>query len=87
MNTIGFVKCFLSRHCIIDKSESIVNGIMHDERNFLCKCHRCGLYVMHDGAISGLTNRFMSERKAFCIKRELESTLGQLRNKYRRTEQ
>lgn len=85
MKAKGFVQCFFSRHCIIDKSESIVNGIMHDERNFLCKCQRCGLYVMHDGAISGLTIRFMSERKAFCIKRELESSLAQLRN--RRAEQ
>jgi hypothetical protein len=35
---------------------------------------------MHDGAISGLTIRFMSERKAFSIKRELESDLEQLKN-------
>lgn len=80
MKAKGFIKCFFSRHCIIDTNESIVSGIMHDKRNFLCKCQRCGLYVMHDGAISGLTSRFMSERKAFCIKRELESFTEELRN-------
>ena len=79
MKAKGFVKCFFSRHCIIDTSESIVSGIMHDERNFLCKCQRCGLYVMHDGAISGLTSRFMSEKEAFRIKRDFENTFEHLR--------
>lgn len=79
MKAKGFVKCFFTGHCIIDKNESIVNGIMHDERNFLCKCQRCGLYVMHDGAISGLTIRFMSEKEAFRIKRDFENTFKHLR--------
>ena len=79
MKAKGFVKCFFSRHCIIDTSESIVSGIMHDERNFLCQCQRCGLYVMHDGAISGLTIRFMSEKEAFRIKRDFENTFKHLR--------
>ena len=80
MKSKGFVICLLSGHCIIDTSESIVSGIMHDKRNYLCKCQRCGLYVMHDGAISGLTNRFLSERKALSIKREFETFTEQLRN-------
>lgn len=48
------VVCLFKGH-VIDPNESIVGGIMRDKRNWLCKCHRCGLYEMHDGAISGLT--------------------------------
>lgn len=72
MKVTGFAKCFFSRHCIVDQSESIVSDIMIDKRNYLCKCQRCGLYVMHDGAISGLTSRFMSEKEAFRIKSDFE---------------
>lgn len=43
--------CLFKGHDI-DTDESIVGDIMIDKRNWLCKCHRCGLYEMHDGAIS-----------------------------------
>lgn len=72
MKVTGFVKCFFSGHCIVDPSESIVGDIMIDKRNYLCKCHRCGLYVMHDGAISQHTIRFLSEKEALRIKRDFE---------------
>lgn len=42
--------CLFKGHDI-DPDESIVGDIMHDKRNWLCKCRRCGLYEMHDGAI------------------------------------
>lgn len=48
------VVCMFKGHDI-DPNESIVGDIMRDKRNWLCKCHRCGLYEMHDGAISGLS--------------------------------
>ena len=43
--------CLFKGHDI-DPDESIVRDFMIDKRNWLCKCHRCGLYEMHDGAIS-----------------------------------
>lgn len=48
------VVCMFKGHDI-DPNESIVGDIMRDKRNWICKCHRCGLYEMHDGAISGLS--------------------------------
>ena len=48
------VVCLFKGHDI-DPEESIVGDLMIDKRNWLCKCHRCGLYEMHDGAISNLT--------------------------------
>ena len=48
------VVCMFKGHDI-DPNESIVGDIMRDKRNWLCKCHRCGLYEMHDGAISNMT--------------------------------
>jgi len=48
------VVCLFKGHDV-DPEESIVGDIMRDKRNWLCKCHRCGLYEMHDGAISGLS--------------------------------
>lgn len=46
--------CLFKGHDI-DPNESIIGDIMTDKRNWLCKCHRCGLYEMHDGAISNKT--------------------------------
>ena len=46
-----------------DPDDDLVRGIMRDERNWLRRCKRCGRYIMHDGAISGLTVS-LSERDA-----------------------
>ena len=65
-NLIGILKfpiCFFKGHDI-DVSESIVSDVMIDKRNWLCKCHRCGLYEMRDGAISGISVT-VTEREAF----------------------
>ena len=48
------VVCMFKGHDI-DPNESIAGDIMRDKRNWICKCHRCGLYEMYDGAISGLS--------------------------------
>lgn len=62
--------CLFKGHDI-DPDESIVGDIMIDKRNWLCKCHRCGLYEMHDGAISQLTIT-LTESGALRVKMELE---------------
>ena len=62
--------CLFKGHDI-DPDESIVGDIMIDKRNWLCKCHRCGLYEMHDGAISQETIT-LTESSALRIKMELE---------------
>lgn len=54
MNPIKAIKCHFAGH-IIDTSESLVKTYMIDDRNWLCKCHRCGVYIMHDGAMSGMS--------------------------------
>lgn len=60
--------CLVKGHDI-DPTESIIGDVMIDKRNWLCKCHRCGRYVMHDGAISGGTLT-MSEGEAIRLKTE-----------------
>ena len=62
--------CLFKGHDI-DPDESIVGDIMIDKRNWLCKCHRCGLYEMHDGAISQSTIT-LTESGALRVKMELE---------------
>lgn len=51
MNPFGYIKCLFVGHKV-NTDETMVPS-MKDKRNWLCKCHRCGLYEMHDGAISG----------------------------------
>ena len=62
--------CLFKGHDI-NPDESIVGDIMIDKRNWLCKCHRCGLYEMHDGAISQATIT-LTESSALRTKMELE---------------
>lgn len=62
------VICMFKGHDI-DPNESIVGDVMTDKRNWLCKCHRCGLYEMHDGAISNLT---MTLTKSQAMRTKLE---------------
>ena len=64
------VVCLFKGHDI-DPEESIVKDIMIDKRNWLCKCHRCGLYEMHDGAISNMTLT-LTKSQAFRTKMEFE---------------
>lgn len=62
--------CIFKGHDI-NPDESIVGDIMIDKRNWLCKCHRCGLYEMHDGATSKATIT-LTESEALRTKMELE---------------
>lgn len=62
--------CLFKGHDI-DPDESIVGDIMTDKRNWLCKCHRCGLYEMHDGAISNKTIT-LTKSQALRTKMEFE---------------
>lgn len=64
------VICLFKGHDI-DPNESIVGDIMRDKRNWLCKCRRCGLYEMHDGAISNMTIT-LTKSQAMRTKMELE---------------
>lgn len=67
---LNAIVCVFKGH-EIDPDESIVGDTMIDKRNWLCKCHRCGLYIMHDGAMSG-QSIVMTKREAYEIKREFE---------------
>ena len=67
------VVCLFKGHDI-NPEESIVKDIMIDKRNWLCKCHRCGLYEMHDGAISNMTLT-LTKSQAFRTKMEFERDL------------
>ena len=71
--------CLFKGHDI-NPDESIIGDIIIDKRNWLCKCHRCGLYEMHDGAISNLTIT-LTESKALRIKTEFERDMIFLRNR------
>ena len=71
------VVCMFKGHDI-DPNESIVGDIMRDKRNWICKCHRCGLYEMHDGAISGLSitltkSQAMRTKQVLLVLTELEN--------------
>lgn len=65
--------CLFKGHDI-DPDESIVGDTMIDKRNWLCKCHRCGLYEMHDGAISNETIT-LTESQALRTKMEFEQDM------------
>lgn len=61
----------------IDPDESIVSGVMKDKRNWLCQCHRCGLYEMHDGAITG-ESVTITKKEAYRIKKDLEYQIAEI---------
>ena len=46
MNLLKAIICQFKGHDI-NPDESIID--MRDKRNWLCQCHRCGLYEMRDG--------------------------------------
>lgn len=73
---IKAIICLFKGHDI-DPNESIVKDTMLDKRNWLCKCHRCGLYEMHDGAISQATIT-LTKRQALRTKMEFEQDFAEL---------
>lgn len=71
MNPFGLIKCLFVGHKV--NTDETMTPSMIDKRNWLCKCHRCGLYEMHDGAISGKTitvSRRRAERTAMYFEAE-----------------
>lgn len=68
--TIYRIICLFKGHDI-NPDESIVGDIMIDKRNWLCKCHRCGLYEMH-GEIGTIT---LTKSQALRTKMELEQEM------------
>lgn len=76
-----FPICLIKGH-EIDPDESIVNDFMIDKRNWLCQCKRCGLYVMHDGAISGMSVT-LTKRGAMNTKRDFDRYASMLRMQIR----
>ena len=57
-----------------DPDDDLIAGIMNDPRNWLRRCKRCGRYVMHDGAISGITLT-LSEKEARQVAKDLEAEI------------
>ena len=76
MNPLKAIICLFKGHDI-DPDESII--VMKDKRNWLYQCHRCGLYEMHDGAISGMSVTF-TKREAYEVKKDVEHQM-QVRKK------
>ena len=74
-NILLAIVCVFKGHNVCP-DESIVSEYMQDKRNWLCKCHRCGLYEMHDGAIMNdsitLTQRGAMEVKRYFIQDTME---------------
>ena len=78
MNVIDFLKHFSYFICAIkghdiNLKESLVDDIMIDKQNWLCKCHRCNWYVMHDGATSGM-EMILPKHSAEQVSREFHDT-------------
>ena len=71
------IVCLFKGHDI-DPNESIIGDIMTDKRNWLCKCHRCGMYEMHDGAISNKTIT-LTKSQALRTKMEFERDMLEFR--------
>ena len=77
MNLLKAIICRLRGHDI-DPDESIIaSDVMKDKRNWLCQCHRCGLYEMHDGAISGISVT-LTKREAYIVKRDIEYQIAEI---------
>lgn len=78
MRILLYPICAIKGHNV-DPNESIVGETMIDRRNWLCKCHRCGLYEMHDGAISGISLT-VTHKTAMRIKWDFETEFARLKD-------
>ena len=76
MNLLKAIICLFKGHDI-DPDESILGDIMKDKRNWLCKCHRCGMYEMRDGAVSGMSVT-LTKREAYTVKRDFEYQIAEI---------
>ena len=77
MNLLKAIICRFKGHDI-DPDESIIaSDVMKDKRNWLCQCHRCGLYEMHDGAISGMSVT-LTKKEAYKVKKDIEYQIAEI---------
>lgn len=74
MNPLKAVICLFKGHDI-DPDESIVSGF--PKNDWLCQCHRCGLYEMRDGAISGMSVT-LTKKEAYEVKKDLEYQIAEI---------
>lgn len=74
MNILKSIICKFKGHDV-DSEQSIIDGyIMINHENWICKCKRCGLYLMHDGAVTGQT-LVVSKKEAYKLKHEIENDM------------
>ena len=76
MMLIKAIICLFKGHDV-NPDESILGDVMKDKRNWLCQCHRCGLYEMHDGAISGMSIT-LTKKEAYETKKDLEYQIAEI---------
>ena len=77
MNPLKAIICLFKGHDIDPDESIIVSSVMKDKRNWLCQCHRCGLYEMHDGAISG-GSVTLTKREAYKVKKDFEYQIAEI---------
>jgi hypothetical protein len=70
MTMIQSIICRFKGH-IVDPEENIVNVPGLDKRNWICRCHRCGMYLMHEGVYTNGTI-VMNKSEAMRTKEEFE---------------
>lgn len=73
MNIFKAVVCKVKGHVVDPEKDNIIffQTAHLNSRNWICKCKRCGVYIMHDGALSGMSVT-ISKKEAFKIKKEYE---------------
>ncbi len=77
MNLLKAFICHFKGHDIDPDESIIVSSVMKDKRNWLCQCHRCGMYEMHDGATSGMSVT-LTKREAYRIKKDFEYQIAEI---------
>ena len=75
MKILLYPICLVKGHDI-DVDESICETF--DKTNWLCRCHRCGLYELHAGAIN--TSITVSRKSAREIKKEFDEAFLRARS-------
>lgn len=73
MNIFKAIICKIKGHDIErdDDILQLVSYMTDDDRNWICKCRRCGRYILHDGAGSGMTVA-ISKKEAYRMREYYE---------------
>ena len=82
MNIFKAIVCKMKGHVVDPEKDNIMvfQTIKCDSRNWICKCKRCGVYIMHDGALSGMSVT-ISKKEAFKIKEDYKQDMLNLIHK------